>query len=501
MNLFSALISVSSWTFVSRIFGLARDVVIAAVFGAGPLVDAFITAYRLPNTLRRFTAEGALTQAFVPAYKKTLNEDPQIAAGFAGELIFIVTVFLSLLSAIVLLIPDVVLRLIAPGLKEVALAADLLQTVFPYIILISIVAIFSGMLNANHRYQAAAAAPILLNIAIIIAAWVVSPLLAQPITALSWGVLCGGILQLLLVAWNTRRGGLWPHIRPRLPNKRMLTALGKMGQSAIGAGAIQINLLINLAVASLLSSGSISWLYYADRLMELPAGLLGASLATIALPAMSGNPNNANEILDNVLRIALLLAAPAAVGMMILATPIIHTLFRHGAFSAHDVAMTAQAVVAYSVGIIGLVSLRPLAAAFFARADAATPVKIAFMSLAITQLCNAIFVFGLHYQHAGIALSIGIAATFNAGALWWILKRRNWYIPLPGWRRFCIKISVALAGMAASLWICNIFVDVWQQTAIVRVIALAGIILLAAGVYFTILRILGIRGSDFQKKI
>ncbi|MGI9307002.1 MAG: murein biosynthesis integral membrane protein MurJ [Gammaproteobacteria bacterium] len=422
------------------------------------------------------------------------------AAAFAGELLFLLATGLSVLSAAVMLAAPQVIAVLAPGLKEAALAADLLRIVFPYIALISLVALFAGMLNAGGHFRAAAAAPLLLNIALIAAALLFAPAFMPPITALAWGVLAGGALQLLLVGFCARRAGLRLRIRPRPPDARMRNALRLIALSALGAGAVQINLLINLAVASLLAAGSISWLYYADRLMELPAGLLGAALATVALPALAqSDPRRASEILDHVLRLALLLSAPAAAGMAILAEPAVNVLFLRGAFRAEDAVQTARAAAAYSAGVVGLTALRPLAAAFFARKDAAAPAKTALAALVITQLFNLLFVFTLDWGHSGIALSIGLAATFNAGALLWILRRRKWYLPQPGWTRLFAALIAALGAMSAVLWAALPEAEFWSGDWSARAAALGGLVLLGAAVYFAALRLGGIRLADFRR--
>ncbi|MGI9297871.1 MAG: murein biosynthesis integral membrane protein MurJ [Gammaproteobacteria bacterium] len=501
MNILRAFLSVGIWTFISRILGLARDVVVASIFGAGALMDAFFAAFRLPNTLRRFTAEGALTQAFVPAYAAARRENEENAAAFAGELLFVVATFLTILSAAVALFAPQIMRVFAPGLAESDAAAAMLRVVFPYIALISVVALLAGMLNAGRHFRAAAAAPVLLNLCMIAAAFLSSSAHSPPNIALAWGVLAGGIAQLLWAAFFVRRAGLRLRIRPRRPDARMKSALIRMGQSALGAGATQINLLINLGVASLLPAGAISWLYYADRLMELPAGILGAALATVALPALSDDSENAHAVLDKTLRLAAILSAPAAVGMALLAEPIVAVLFMRGAFDATDAEMTARAVVAYSLGVVGFVALRPLAAAFFARRDAATPAKIAVCALILTQMCNGVFVFLLEWNHAGIALSVGIAATFNAAALLWILRRRVWYAPMAGWRKLCAALAAALAAMSVALLAARPAAEFWYSAALFpRVAALGGLVVLGAGVYFAILRIGGVRLSDFQDR-
>ena len=486
----------------SRFLGLARDAVLASAFGAAAAMDAFLAAFRLPNTLRRFTAEGALTQAFVPSYQRARMQDAAAAAAFAGDLLFILAAFLLTLTAAAVLAAPFIIGLIAPGLAEPALAADLLRTVFPYIFFISLAALFAGMLNAAGRFRAAAAAPMLLSVCLIAAAGL-SSFSSPPIAALGWGVLAGGVLQLMLLAVCVRRAGLQPSFRFRPPSSEIRGALKRMGQSSLGAGATQINLLINLIIASLLPAGSISWLYYADRLMELPAGLLGAALATVALPAMSGgSAKESNLILDNTLRLALLLALPAAIGLAMLATPIVEVLFMRGAFTADDAAMTAQATAAYSVGVVGLVALRPLAAAFFARQDAATPAKIAAAALLFTQACNVVLIYWLEWNHAGLALSVGLGATFNALSLWLLLRRRGWHAPAPGWRHLLGAMAAAAAAMALWLYWARPLAEFsaadgeaahWSW----RLAMLAAMVLSAAAVYFLALRMCGIRPRNF----
>ncbi|MGU9951718.1 MAG: murein biosynthesis integral membrane protein MurJ [Gammaproteobacteria bacterium WSBS_2016_MAG_OTU1] len=500
MKILSAFLSVSGWTFGARILGLVRDVTLASIFGAGALMDAFFAAYRLPNTLRRFTAEGALTQAFVPVYRQSYTKNRETAALFAGDLLFILTAALSILTAIVMFAAPHIILVLAPGLEETAAAASMLRIVFPYIVLISMVALFAGMLNAVGRFRAAAAMPMILNICLIAAALWLAPRLSVSINALAFGVLGGGVLQLLFMIFCIRRAGLSPQIRPRRPTAQILTALKRMGLSSLGAGAAQINILINLGIASLLPAGSISWLYYADRLMELPAGMLGAALATVALPALSGsNPQQSRAILDTTLRLAILLAMPAAVGLAVLASPIVNVLFMHGAFSTHDAEMTTLAVIAYSIGTIGLVAIRPLAAAFFSRGDAATPAKTAAGGLLFTQLLNVILIYLLQWNHAGLALSIGLGATFNALLLFYLLRRRQWYTPMDGWRRLLAAVVAAAVAMAAVLWLVQPAADFWLEKQLwLRVATLGGLLILAAGVYFAILRACGIRIADFS---
>ena len=504
MTLLKAFAAVSGMTFLSRLFGLARDVTLAAVFGATVAADAFFAAFRLPNTLRRFTAEGALTQAFVPAYAQAQKEGDRQAAKLAGETAASLGLLLLFISVLCMIAAPWIIAAIAPGLPDKPLASDLLRIVFPYILFISLVALAAGMLNTQGKFRAAAAAPILLNISIITASLWVAPHFTRPVFALAWAVFIGGALQLLWILCHLRRAGLWPDIRLCLsPSPAARRMLCLMAQSALAAGATQINLLINLAIASFLVAGSISWLHYADRLMELPAGLLGAALATVALPALAkSSPDKQSDIIDGALRLALFLAAPAAVGLALFADPLVEVLFKRGAFDSDDAQMTSRAVIAYSAGIIGLVTTRPLVAFYFSRRDAATPVKMALLALLATQIMNGIFIFGLELAHAGLALSVGLAACLNALTLLIILRRRDWYRPRLGWAAFSLRVLAALVVLAAFLLFATPSAGFWQTATLgIKIGALLAYVFGAAAIYFTAAYLLGLRSDNFRTKI
>ena len=506
MTLLRSFLSVSGFVFASRLLGLVRDVVIAAVFGAGIATDAFFAAFRLPNTLRRFTAEGALTQAFVPAYRQQYQEDADRAGRLAGEALLFLALGLLMVSALCMLFAPQVIFLLAPGLEAAALAADLLRIVFPYIVLVSLVALFAGMLNACNYFSAAAAAPLFLNIAMIIFALVGAPRFAEPITALAWGVLAGGGLQFVWLLWHTRRAGLLPPL-PRLtiPSAALRRVFALFWRSALGAGVTQLNLLINLVIASFLVAGSISWLYYADRLMELPAGLLGAALTTVVLPSLAAHaaqPEEFRRLLDNALRLLLLLALPAAAGLAFLALPLVSTLFMYGAFDKTDVLMTQQAVFAYAVGVPGLVAVRPLAAAFFARQQAMLPVRAAFAALLAAQSMNVLFIFVLELAHVGLALSVGLAACVNALILYVMLRRRGWYAHLPGWGGFMLRVAAALLAMLAVLVLLTPADAFWlSATAGQRVGRLLLCLVGAVVVYFAVAWLTGLSWRQFNQPL
>ena len=508
-TLLRAFASVGGLTLVSRILGLLRDVIVAAIFGAGPAADAFFAAFRIPNLLRRFTAEGALTQGFVPVYNAARQDSPQRAKALAGEAAGLLSATLLMVVALGILFAPQVISIVAPGLQDAQpenLPATLLRVVFPYVFFISLVALAAGILNSLGKFAAPAFAPVLLNLSMIACALLLAPVLAVPIHALAWGVFIGGALQLALVVRALQKNNALPtptlSLPPSADAKRVLKM---MGQSALGGGAAQINLLINLAIASLLAEGSISWLYYADRLMELPAGLLGAALATVALPALSRhaqNPDAFNHILDRALRLVVFLAVPASVGLMLLAGPIVSAVFMRGEFSQADADMTARAAVAYGVGVLGLTATRPLAAAFFARHDAATPVKIAVASLFAAQAMNAAFILGFDLAHAGLALSVGLAACLNAGTLLLVLIRRKWFVPRAGWGVFFLRVLAGIALMTALLLWAVPDANFWKTAADwPRALAALGWVGAGAGIYFLGAMAFGARIADFRARI
>ena len=517
-TLLRAFASVGGLTLASRILGLVRDIVVAAIFGAGFHADAFFAAFRLPNLLRRFTAEGALTQGFVPVYNHLRQSHPDRAGQLAREAAGLLAATLLILVAAGILFAPQVINLVAPGLASAHpaappeapnLPAELLRITFPYIFFISLVALAAGLLNSVGQFAAPAFAPVLLNLSMIACALLLAPVLEIPVHALAWGVLIGGVLQFALVALALRKNNLFPApvlVLPPSPDARRV--LKMMGQSALGGGAAQINLLINLAIASLLAEGSISWLYYADRLMELPAGLLGAALATVALPTLSRqaeNPAAFNHTLDKSLRLIVLLAAPAAAGLILLAAPIVSAVFTHGAFSETDADMTSRAVVAYGIGVLGLAATRPLAAAFFARRDAATPVKIAVAALVAAQAMNALFILGLGLAHVGLALSVGLSASANAATLLLVLVRRKWFAPAAGWGIFALRVLGALAAMSALLFFAAPGAEFWQgenaASSTARAAALLLLVCGGAGIYFLSVLALGGRISEFRMQI
>lgn len=509
MNLLKILATVSSMTLLSRILGFVRDAVIARTFGAGAATDAFFVAFKLPNLLRRLFAEGAFSQAFVPVLAEYKNrhglEATRLLIDRVTTLLFAI---LMLVAALGVLAAPLIVVVSAPGFlatpEKFALTVDLLRIVFPYILFISLVSLAAGVLNTFSRFSLPAFTPVLLNISMIVAAAFAAPWLDPPVLALAWGAFLGGILQLALQWYGLKRLGLLPRWdwNPRDEGVRRILLL--MGPAAIGVSVAQISLLINTLFASFLESGSVSWLYYADRLMEFPTGMLGVALGTILLPSLAkhyadNDTGEYSKLLDWGLRLTLLLAAPAAVALAILAVPLIATLFFYGEFTAHDLEMTRMALVAYSVGLVGLILVKVLAPGFYARQNIRTPVKIAIFTLFATQTMNLIFIWPL--QHAGLALAIGLGACLNAGILYYKLRQHAIFQPQPGWLPFIGKLALALVALAGFLGFAMGNETQWlDYHAGERVLHLLALVAGGASTYFVALWLLGFRLHQFKRR-
>jgi len=510
MNLLKTLAALSSMTMLSRITGLLREILIARAFGAGGMTDAYNVAFRLPNLLRRLFAEGAFSQAFVPIlseYKnKQSEQDTRNLADHVGNTLVWATVIISALGIVG---APLLLMLVASGLQPADFDAAVWMTrlMFPYIAFMAFVALAGGILNTWSQFKIPAFTPVLLNIASILASLFLQQHLEQPIYAMAIAVFVGGILQVaiqipaLLKIRMLPRLSLNPLAGLRDPGVRRV--LKKMGPAVFAVAAAQISLLINTSIASNLAEGSISFLTYADRLMEFPTAMLGVALGTILLPSLSkasigGDKEEYSALLDWGLRLTFLLAMPAAVGLATLAVPLIATLFQNGKFSAAAAHASAQPLIAYSVGLLGIILVKILAPAFFARQDIRTPVRIAIGVMVATQLMNLIFVPQLAV--AGLALSISLGACINAGFLYTGLRRRGIYTPKPGWPLFFAKLVIACALMGATAWFCAAQFN-WTapNQTLLRIGALFAVIGLCCVVYFGALLAMGFRFRDFKR--
>jgi putative peptidoglycan lipid II flippase len=516
MNLLKAASTVSLFTLLSRITGLVRDQVIAASFGVSALTDAFNVAFRIPNLLRRLFGEGAFSQAFVPILAATKASDGDEATHALVNAVATV-LFWSLLvvCAVGVIGAPVLVWLLGSGLAEFDAAVVMTRWMFPYIGCMSLVALSAGVLNTWRRFIVPAATPVLLNLSMIAGGWLLAPWLerqgVEPIYALAGAVMLGGVLQLAVQFPALRRIGALPRIGMapaavaaawRHPGVSRVLRL--MAPALLGVSVAQLSLLINTQIATHVSVGAVSWLFYADRLMEFPTALLGVALGVILLPQLSGA--NARDdatvysgLLDWGLRLSLMLSLPCAVALLVFPEPLIAVLFHHGQFTAQDVHQTVVALRGYGVGLVGLIGVKVLAPGFYARQDIRTPVRIAVVVLVATQLMNLAFVPWL--GHAGLALAIGVAALVNAGWLLGGLRRNGVYKPSPGWAAFLLRIVFATALLGAGLAWGAQAVD-WtglQPRPWLRAAFLAGLLAAAAVVYFGALATTGLRLRQFAR--
>ena len=515
MSLLKSTAVVSGMTLLSRILGLLRDMVFTRIFGADAATDAFLVAFKIPNFLRRLFAEGAFSQAFVPVlteYKtRTDKADVQdLAAHVAGTLAGI----LFGLTVVAVLAAPLLVMVFAPGFigqeAKFDLTAAMLRVTFPYILFISLTAFAAGILNSYGRFAIPAFTPVLLNLSLIAAALWGAPLMAEPITALAWGVFIAGVVQLAFQLPAVARLGLlrrprwgWRHSGVRKILKLMLPGI-------FGSSVMQINLLLDTVIASFLVSGSVTWLYLSDRMMELPLGVFGIALATVILPNLSEkfaqvDTKAFSHMLDWALRWVLIIGAPAALGLAILAGPILATLFMYGDFDAQDVQMAQFSLWAYSFGLLGFTLVKVLAPGYFARQDTKTPVKVGVIAMVANMGLNIVFVVTLLHlaipgAHAGLALATSLSAFLNAGLLLRGLLRQQVYQPDHGWRRLFGQVFLACIVMCGVLWWLAgdlghwLQADTWQ-----RITDLALVVPVGVGVYFVVLWLSGVRLADLHK--
>lgn len=498
---------------LSRVTGLVREILFARAFGASAYTDAFNVAFRIPNLLRRLFAEGAFSQAFVPILAEYKNQQGDAATKQLVDHVATTMVWVMLLTCLLgIAAAPVVVYMIATGMASDPAAFDasvfMTRIMFPYIGFMSFVALSGGVLNTWREFKIPAITPVLLNLCFIAASLFLAPHLRQPIYAMAIAVFAGGVLQVALQIPALMKIGMLPHIyiNPLIGvrDAGVRRILLKMVPAIVAVSAAQISVMINTNIASRLLNGSVSWLTYADRLMEFPTALLGVALGTILLPSLSkanldGDHDEYSALLDWGLRLTFLLALPSAVGLLTLSEPLTATLFHYGKFSDQSVVMTGQALVAYGVGLIGLVLVKILAPGFYAQQDIRTPVKIAIGVLIATQLMNLIFVPWI--AHAGLALSVGLGACANAAFLYWGLKRRGMYVEKSGWRMFFIRLTGALFLLAGvALWTAGQFKWIELQAHPYQRIAALVLVMAVCGItYFGALLAMGFRFADFKR--
>jgi len=461
--MFRSTAVVGAMTLISRVLGLVRDMVLAR-FGVGAGMDAFFVAFKIPNFTRRLFAEGAFSQAFVPVLseyraQREHGEVQALADYVAGTLLGL----LGLLVLVGVLASPALVLLFAPGFWADPLKFDLtaymLRFTFPYLLFMALVAFAAGILNSYGRFAAAAFTPVWLNVVLIAFALLLSPQMDEPMIGVAWGVLVAGFVQLAFLLPSLARIRLLPRPRWGIGDPGVRKILKLMGPGIIGSSVSQINLLFDTLLASFLITGSVSWLYFADRLVEFPLGIFGIALATVILPVLSrahasGSDGEFSRILDAGLRWVLLIGVPAMVGLMLLSRPALSTLFEYGDFSGNDVDMATLALLAYGIGLPGFMLTKVLAPAFYSRQDTITPVKIAIRAMIANMVMNVLFVvpmvmLDIPGAHAGLALATALAAYLNAALLFRALRRSGTYRPRPGWLRLLGQIVLAVAVMAA----------------------------------------------------
>ncbi|MFY7984437.1 MAG: murein biosynthesis integral membrane protein MurJ [Burkholderiaceae bacterium] len=516
MNLLKAASTVSLLTLASRVTGLAREWIVATQFGASAWTDAFNVAFRIPNLLRRLFAEGAFSQAFVP-----ILGDVKEREGDEATRSLVNAVATVLLSALVLTCilgvagAPLIVWLMASGLAELDEAVLMTRLMFPYIGFMALVALAAGVLNTYRHFVVPAATPVLLNLCVIGAALGASPQMERvglhPIYALCLGVMVGGVLQLGLQWPALRSVGMVPRVALGIQGLKsawrhpgVTRVLRQMGPAVLGVSVAQVSLLINTLIASYQGPGAISWLTYADRLMEFPTAMLGVALGVVLLPQLSaaqakGEPQRYAELLDWGLRLVVLLALPCALALVLFAQPLVAVLFHYGAFTAHDVLRTQGALMGYGVGLLGLVAIKILAPGFYARQDIRTPVRIAVVVLVLTQVLNAALVPQLGV--AGLSLSIGLAALVNAAWLLWGLHRCRAWVPAPAWGTFLLKVLAACAVLGLCLLMAARQLD-WLGLQAQPAQRIGWLVLVVGGagvLYLGMLAGLGIRLSAFRR--
>ncbi len=489
-------------TMISRVFGFIRDMVTATLFGASAQFDAFSIAFRIPNLMRRLFAEGSFSQAFVPVlaeYQKNKpREDVQrfidAMSGTLGAALLLVTV-IGIIGA-----PWIVM-LFAPGFVKTGgrydLAVTMLRITFPYLMLISLTAFSGAILNTHSRFWVAAFTPVLLNIIMIGSAMWLSPYFAQPIIGLAWGVFIAGVVQLVFQWPFLKKLRMLPCPKINFYDPGVMRVLRLMIPALFGVSVGQINLMVDSIFASLLIVGSVSWLYYSERLMEFPLGVFGVAISTVILPHLSRHHAAQSEesfslTLDWALRAVLLIGIPAGVVLAVMSGPMLSTLFQYGRFDGYSVIMARKSLTMFAIGITPFMLVKVLAAGFYAKQDLRAPVRIAVLAMMVNTILNIILIWPLH--HAGIALSTSLAALVNTGCLYYFLRERGFYHPREGWRLFMLRLVFANIILAAWLWLGAGDLSMWINSHVMwRIEHLAFLLISAVLIYFAALWLAGMR--------
>ncbi|MDT8370927.1 MAG: murein biosynthesis integral membrane protein MurJ [Gammaproteobacteria bacterium] len=506
-KLFKSTAIVSMMTFISRILGFVRDIVIARMFGAGLGADVFFVAFKIPNFLRRLFAEGAFSQAFIPVlaeYKRSGQHDLRLlianTSGTLATILFAITLIGVIAAPLLILI-------FAPGFiddpEKVTLATDLLRITFPYLFFISLTALAGAILNSFGQFAIPSFTPAFLNLSLISAALWLSPQLNQPVTALAWGVFIGGLVQLIFQIPFLLKLNLLPKPRWGWHQSGVQKILKLMVPAMFGVSVAQINLLLDTLLASFLVTGSISWLYYSDRLVEFPLGIVGIALSTVILPSLSHKHASASKqafshTIDWALRWVFIIGTPAAIGLIFLAEPLLTTLFQYGEFTSTDTHKASLSLMAYGLGLLPFIFIKVLAPGYFARQDTKTPVSIGIIAMVTNMVLNVILMMQL--AHVGLALATSLSAVLNAGLLYFGLRRSGVYQPVAGWGLFILKLLIPNGSLLLVLyWLTPASSDWFNWGAWHRMSMLTGLIVAAIIVYFSALYAVGITIKSLLK--
>lgn len=498
-KLFKSTLIVSGMTLISRLLGFVRDTLIAQLFGVDIATDAFFVAFKVPNFLRRLFAEGAFSHAFVPVLVEYQQQGLVRLKSFIANMVGTLSWCLLLITVLGIIAAPVLIFILAPGFKWHSLVHDLsvelLQIMLPYLLFISLTALAGSILNAHHRFAIPALTPVLLNIVMISAAIYWAPLLNTPVMALAWGVFIAGIAQLLFQIPALWRLGLLSMPRIVFQDTGVKRVLGLMLPAMFSVSVTQINLLLDSLIASLLTTGSVSWLYYSDRLVEFPLGILGLALGTVILPHLASHHAKEDRVafshsLDWGLRLVLLIGLPATIGLIMLAEPILSTLFQYKAFTSQDVLLAGQSLKAYAVGLLGYLLIKVLVPAFTSRQEMRIPMRYGSYAMAVSLILN---VLAIPLAHAGLALATSLGAFFNAALLLRKLFKDKVYQPVSGWILFFLRVVLANSIMASVLYY-GVNANLWQDwIAINRVLYLAQWIVIAFLVYLVTLLLTGLK--------
>ncbi len=503
LKLLKSTFTVSAMTTISRIFGLIRDIVIARLFGAGLGVDVFIVAFRIPNFLRRLFAEGGFSQAFVPvlAEYKEQRDDAAVKA-LVDQTSATLGLTLFLVTLLGVLISPVLIMVFAPGFDETKhiMASDMLKITFPYILFISLTAFAGSIFNTYRQFAVPAFTPVLLNISLISCAIWLAPMMEVPITALAWGVLIAGIAQLLFQFPFLMRLKLFPRPGFNKDKEGVNRILKLMLPTLFAVSIVQINLLVDTVFASFLVDGSISWLYFSDRMVEFPLGVFGIALATVLLPSLSSEhakneTGKFSSMLDWALRWVFMISVPAAVALAVLAVPVLTTLFQYDEFTPYAATMSGKSLLAYSLGLPAFILIKVFATGFFSRQDTKTPVKVGAIAMFSNIILNYLLV-GL-LAHTGLALATSLSACLQALILFILLRKEGVYKPLSGWLKFGVQILVAVSAMALIIYYFVALPEQWFAWSMIqRVYQLSLWIIVGLICYFSVLWLTGVRWQN-----